>query len=263
MLTNNYSGCITTIIRLHSLAGFKISLDPTWDYTNVVIWTGAELAAGIVCASLPAVRQLLMMILPSRFHTFLTNRSRSRSIPGPDRGRTPISQRHRKGRSLFPMPTVSEPGKSSFGVTTDISTSSWAKSQAETVGDIERGYSQGEQTKSSVWNPLRTLFPKQSRSFQTSFWSSVERSDSPPLRDEPTRRPNVTGFQAMDSRTEGAETTGKASVDEQVELLQVPSRAYQNSEQYGSRNDDITALPKVGILPDGGYSRFGSPRSLR
>ncbi|KAF3031781.1 hypothetical protein E8E11_000960 [Didymella keratinophila] len=142
-------GCITTIIRLHSLAGFKISLDPTWDYTNVVIWTGAELAAGIVCASLPAVRQLLMMILPSRFQTFLTNRSRSRSIPGRDRGRTPTSQRYRKDRSLFPMPSVSEPRKSTFGVTTDISTSSWAKSQAETVGDVERGYSQGEQTKTS------------------------------------------------------------------------------------------------------------------
>ena len=45
------SGCITTMIRLRSLAGFKISLDPTWDYADVTIWTGAELAAGIVCAS--------------------------------------------------------------------------------------------------------------------------------------------------------------------------------------------------------------------
>ncbi|KAJ4410796.1 hypothetical protein N0V91_001724 [Didymella pomorum] len=256
-------GCITTIIRLRSLAGFKISLDPTWDYTNVVIWTGAELAAGIVCASLPAVRQLLVMVLPSRFQTFLTNRSRSRSIPGPDRGRTPTSQRHRKGRSLFPIPSVSEPGKSTFGVTTDISTSSWAKSQAETVGDIERGYSHGEQTKSSVWNPLRTLFPKQSRSFQTSFWSSIDRSGSPPLQSEPTRRPNITGFHAMDSRTEGAETTGKASVDEHVELLQVPIRAFQTSEQYGSEHDDITALPSIGVLPDDGYPRFGSPRKFR
>ncbi|KAF9694409.1 hypothetical protein EKO04_007689 [Ascochyta lentis] len=34
--------------------GALISLDPTWDYTDVTIWTGAELAAGIVCASLPA-----------------------------------------------------------------------------------------------------------------------------------------------------------------------------------------------------------------
>jgi len=204
-----------------------------------------------------------MMILPSRFQTFLTNRSRSRSIPDRDRGRTPTSQRHRKDRSLFPMPSVSEPGKSTFGVTTDISTSSWAKSQAETVGDIERGYSQGEQTKTSVWNPLRTLFPKQSRSFQTSFWSSVDRSGSPPLRDEPTRRPNVTGFQAMGSRTEGAETTGKASVDEQVELLQVPSRAYQTSAEYGSEQDDITALPKLGVPPDDEYSRSSPDRHWR
>lgn len=196
------------------------------------------------------------MIVPSRFQTFLTNRSRSRSIPGPDRGQTPNSQRHRKGRSLFPMPSVSEHGKSSFGVKTDILTSNWTKSQAETAQDIERGHAHGEQTKTSVWNPLRTLFPKQSRSFQTSFWSSVDRSGSPPLRNEPTRRPNITGFQAMASRTEGAETTGKASVDEQVELLQVPNSVYQTTGQCGSEHDDITALPRVGVLPNDGYPRF-------
>lgn len=60
----------------------------------------------------------------------------------------------------------------------------------------------------------------------------------------------------MDSRTEGTEIIGKVSVDEQVELLQVPSRAYQISEQYGSEHDNITALPKIGALPDDGYPRF-------
>lgn len=202
-----------------------------------------------------------MMALPSRFHTFLTNRSRSRSIPGQGHGQTPSSQRHRKGRSLFPMPSLSEPGKSSFGVTTDISTSSWKRSQVETVGDVERGYA-SEQTKTSVWNPIRTLFPTQSRSFQTSFWSSVDRSGSPPLCNEPTRRPNVTGFLAMDQRTESAETTGKASVDEQVELLQVPRRIHQNA-QYRSEHDDITALPRIGVLPDDGYARDSSTRGWR
>ncbi|KAF2627246.1 hypothetical protein BU25DRAFT_60008 [Macroventuria anomochaeta] len=61
-----FSGHISTIIQLQSLAGFKISLDPTWDYTDVAICTGAELATGIVCASFSAVRQLLTMVLPSR-----------------------------------------------------------------------------------------------------------------------------------------------------------------------------------------------------
>lgn len=206
-----------------------------------------------------------MMILPSRLQKFLTNQSRSRSIPGPYRGRTPISQRHRKGRSLFPVPTVSEPRKSTFGVTTDISTSSWTKSQAETVGDIERGYPQGEQTKTSTWNPLRTLFPKHPQSSQTPFWSSVDRDGSPPSHNEPTRRPNVTSFQAIDPRTEAVETTGKASVDEQIELLRIPSRAYQTSEQYDNENGDITALPQMGALPDIGLRRFVPPwnRDLR
>jgi hypothetical protein len=240
------------MIRLHSLAGFKISLDPTWDYTNVVIWTGAELAAGIVCASLPAVRQLLVMVVPSRFQTFFTNRSRSRSVPGPDRRQIPSLKRHRQGRSLFPMPSSSEPGKSSFGVTTDISTSSGTKSQTETVIDIERGHLQNELTRPSLWNPLRTLLPKQSRSFQTSFWSSVDRSGSPPLCDERTERHNATSIRATMSRTEGAETTGKASVDEQVELLQVPTSIYP-AGQHSPEPEEITALPRALVPLDRRY----------
>lgn len=258
---NVHSGCITTIIRLRSLAGFKISLDPTWDYTDVVIWTAAELGAGIVCASLPSVRQFLMMVLPNLFHTFFTNRARSPSMLGPHRGRAPTAQWHRKSPSLFPIPSVSEPGTSSFGITTDISTSSWARSQPEMVEDIERGYAQGTQSQTSVWNPLHTLFPKRSRSFRTSFRSSPNRNGSPPPRHEPTRRPNVTGFQAVASRTEEAETTGKASEDEQLELLQMPSSVYQNG-QFGRGNGARTALPSIRISPDDGLLRSARTKTM-
>ncbi|KAJ4990484.1 cytidine and deoxycytidylate deaminase zinc-binding region [Stagonosporopsis vannaccii] len=252
-------GCITTIIRLHYLAGFKISLDPTWDYTNVTIWTGAELAAGIVCASLPAVRQLLVIILPSRFQTFLTNRSRSRSIPGPDRGQIPNLQRNFKGQSVFPVPTVSQSEQESFGVTTDISTSSWAKSQ---IQDLEQGHGTADkQQKSSIWNPIRTLFPKQTRSFQTSFWSSVDRNGEPTARDELTRRPSITGSKGP-PRTEGAETTGNPSLDEQVELLQVPRSSYQPRVCQNSEGDDITALPQLEQLPRYGAFRFSPVKRL-
>lgn len=251
------------MIRLHSLSGFKISLDPTWDYTNVVIWTGVELAAGMVCASLPAVRQLLLIILPSRFHTFLTNRSRSRSIPGHYQRQTPNSQRQRKGRSVFPVPKVSNYEQESFGVTTDISTSSWVKSQQ----DIEQGHGVTEQQGPSIWNPIRTLFPKQTRSFQASFWSAVDRAGSPPLQAESPRRPDVTGSQARASRTESAEATGKPSVDEQIELLQVPRSAYQPRHSYqtsigrGSETDDITALPQL-QPPRPGISRLSPARRM-
>ena len=39
-------GCIATIVRLHTLTKFNISVDPTWDYVPVTIWTELELAAG-------------------------------------------------------------------------------------------------------------------------------------------------------------------------------------------------------------------------
>ncbi|KAF2014114.1 hypothetical protein BU24DRAFT_441763 [Aaosphaeria arxii CBS 175.79] len=66
-------GCITTIVRLHSLLTFKIGMDPTWDYVPVTIWTGLELGSGFVCVSLPSIRILLKMILPKRCLNFFTS----------------------------------------------------------------------------------------------------------------------------------------------------------------------------------------------
>lgn len=52
-------GLIATIIRLNTLYVFGNLDDPTWDYVPVVYWTTVELAAGIICSCLPAVRILL------------------------------------------------------------------------------------------------------------------------------------------------------------------------------------------------------------
>lgn len=52
-------GLIATVLRLQSLLSFGNSLDPTVDYVPVVYWTTGELAAGIVCSSMPAIRKLL------------------------------------------------------------------------------------------------------------------------------------------------------------------------------------------------------------
>ena len=217
----------------------------------------------MVCASLPAVRQLLLMILPSLSQTLPTSRARRQSVPGQNRSQTPSLQRQRKGRSVFRVPSFSEPGKNLYSATTDFSTSSWAKPQAEIVQDIERGHVIKEEPESRVWNPPRTLLSREPRSFQTPFWSSVNRSGSPPSRGEPTRRPNATGFQAMVTRTEVAETTGEANSDEQVELLQVPGNSYQSSRPRDSEYDDLTALPRIGGLPDDRYPSPGLSQWFR
>jgi len=70
-------GCIATVIRLHALLKYKVTLDPTWDYATVVIWTELELCATVVCISLPSIRVLLVKILPRQFKDWLTNVTRS------------------------------------------------------------------------------------------------------------------------------------------------------------------------------------------
>jgi hypothetical protein len=78
-------GCIATIIRLRTLLAFKVSIDPTWDYVPVTIWTELELLVGFICVSLPSIRILVVKALPVRVKEFLsqiTHISRSRSSKG-------------------------------------------------------------------------------------------------------------------------------------------------------------------------------------
>ncbi|PVH92299.1 hypothetical protein DM02DRAFT_484696, partial [Periconia macrospinosa] len=57
-------GCITTVLRLHTLVSFHTTLDPTWDFVSLANWTIFELLSGIFCASLPAIRILFSHYLP-------------------------------------------------------------------------------------------------------------------------------------------------------------------------------------------------------
>lgn len=69
------SGCIISIIRLRSLLVFGTSIDPSWDYVPVVIWTVLELAAAIICSSLPALRTLVIHIYPKIASSFCSTDS--------------------------------------------------------------------------------------------------------------------------------------------------------------------------------------------
>ncbi|CAI6342044.1 unnamed protein product [Periconia digitata] len=62
-------GFIATIVRLKFLLDFKISIDPTWDYVEVTIWTTIELASGFASVCLPSIRQLVVMFLPEDWFT--------------------------------------------------------------------------------------------------------------------------------------------------------------------------------------------------
>lgn len=50
---------ITSCIRLRSIVVFARSTNPSWDYSDVLIWTGLECAVSMIVTSLPAIRVLI------------------------------------------------------------------------------------------------------------------------------------------------------------------------------------------------------------
>lgn len=101
-------GLVATVVRLSTLHVFGNLEDPTWDYVPVVYWTVVELAAGMICSCLPAIRILL-----ERFFGVLQLTTHHRSHPsdairmkngggggGPQGGRL---------RRRTPCPTTEDP----------------------------------------------------------------------------------------------------------------------------------------------------------
>jgi hypothetical protein len=74
-------GCITSMVRMKYLAKFGNSIDPTWDYVDVFIWTALELAAGFVCACLPSIRNLLSRTFPRVFRGDYNGSGQSYNTP--------------------------------------------------------------------------------------------------------------------------------------------------------------------------------------
>jgi hypothetical protein len=54
----------TSCIRLRYIAVFDRSINPTWDYTEVIIWTGLEVAVAIIVACMPAIGVILKRVWP-------------------------------------------------------------------------------------------------------------------------------------------------------------------------------------------------------
>ncbi|KAI1341881.1 hypothetical protein F5Y15DRAFT_413806 [Xylariaceae sp. FL0016] len=69
---------ITSCVRLRYLLTYARSSNPTWDYTDAVLWSGIEVNVSIIVASLPAIRQLLTQLLPRAFGSTSNISTRSR-----------------------------------------------------------------------------------------------------------------------------------------------------------------------------------------
>ncbi|KAI1852711.1 hypothetical protein JX266_002252 [Neoarthrinium moseri] len=60
---------LTSCFRLRYLLQFAKSLNPTWDYTDTVIWTSLEVKVTVIVLCLPTIRVLFARLLPSIFGT--------------------------------------------------------------------------------------------------------------------------------------------------------------------------------------------------
>ncbi|KAF3041890.1 hypothetical protein E8E12_005131 [Didymella heteroderae] len=228
-------GCIATIMRLPSLSTFKISIDPSWDYVPITVWTELELAAGFLCVSLPSIRMLLVRVLPKRVKEFLSN------ITHPSRSRS-----SRKNPTPQPV-TPSEQRRWN-------KPKSWINISANSTNISEEGT--GKQLE-----PL-TLGPGVRGSFMSTFWT---RSSTQPTRISQSR----TGLRRLESAMSNYSESGVAMTRPpyqeqrtiplgQVEMLSVPAKSHRH---LSSSEEQITALPQIGCIPEGTYSTYDVTRA--
>lgn len=136
---------ITSCIRLRYLVQFAKSLNPTWDNTDVVIWTSLEVNVTVIVLCLPTLRVILVRLFPTFFGTTSTNtpaktlttpRSVSRRVEYEDlsdggssvgQSREHIGDEVELREKVGNRPTVADPGESSYtGNRTQISAGPWS-----------------------------------------------------------------------------------------------------------------------------------------
>ncbi|KAH6665001.1 hypothetical protein B0J14DRAFT_607146 [Halenospora varia] len=74
-------GCIVSGIRLRSLLIFGNSIDPSWDYVLVVVWTALEIGVAMICSCLPALRTLLVRTYPRSLMSKIRSRESNSDNP--------------------------------------------------------------------------------------------------------------------------------------------------------------------------------------
>jgi hypothetical protein len=58
---------IVSILRLHALVTFATSENQTFDNFDTMLWSTTEINIGLICACMPAMRQILARIWPTVF----------------------------------------------------------------------------------------------------------------------------------------------------------------------------------------------------
>ena len=229
-------GCVATIMRLPALSTFKISIDPSWDYVPTTIWTELELSAGFLCVSLPSIRLLIVRLLPKRVKEFLSNithpsRSRSNGHPTPQQFVLPEQRKWKRPSSWIDISANS----------TNISNDSTEKG----IGPLTLGSGARGSFMSPFWNRNTT---------QSSQFSQLGSRASHRLLESAMSNYNESGVAV--ARSPHQEERGKTTF-EHIQMFDVPKLHRHTSTSCRScsgEDEQITALPQIGCIPDGLYS---------
>jgi hypothetical protein len=216
-------GCIATIIRLRTLLAFKVSIDPTWDYVPVTIWTELELLVGFICVSLPSIRILFVKMLPTQVKEFLshiTHISRSRSSKG-------SKQEQKKEWDNKPV--------------------SWINISAGAGNNTSS--SNGKKSLHNIWTPGHRHLRSGSRqlgSAMSDYSESKFAVTRPPLQEKPNERK----FEPVEMKQ-----VTKVSRSARQSIMSCGSR--------DSRITALPTIGKIGCLPEGSFSDLNVSKSSK
>ncbi|TVY85526.1 Satratoxin biosynthesis SC1 cluster protein [Lachnellula suecica] len=76
--------CVVSIVRLYSVVVSVKSNDLSFTNTSIALWSIIEANVGIICASLPTIRPLLVRYLPCTFSRRETSNLTTRTVTGSD-----------------------------------------------------------------------------------------------------------------------------------------------------------------------------------
>ncbi|KAF1994515.1 hypothetical protein P154DRAFT_585650 [Amniculicola lignicola CBS 123094] len=247
-------GTITTILRLRSLLIFHISVNPTWDYVPVTVWTELELGCIFVCLCLPSVRILLVRILPAGMLASLKSRTRSRSSRKSDKDKTHGVQNATAPAGEQRGPGAEEKKRENTGFT-------WLQVSQGSTGSGSNMSKRGSRTSKSrsvreiikVWIApwaMPSAVSQDRSHYHSRIWSLVHDIPNDGARRGGERDSDIelmctTTDLEMGNMPKPAEPHLKDDSGH-------PKRMECNS--CGSESDVITALPQVGFLPDRSYS---------
>lgn len=70
---------VTSCVRLRYITKFGETINPSWDLADPLIWSGVEVAVSIIVACLPAIRVLIVRVLPGILTSITSGRHTSRT----------------------------------------------------------------------------------------------------------------------------------------------------------------------------------------